>query len=247
MRPLFCIVSRCHKIFNRFFYTMATLEFGPLVTDARGSIRGTTFSRVRSGPTARGRPRPKDPNRLDQLNTQRRIAYASGLWQSLTAAQRADWDSYGATVTLYDKLGHAFNPTGHQMFVRNLMFQLQYPISPLELTAPVVPGLSSAPTYTWEFDGDDLVVTGAIVPAGAGDKGKISIYRPVLNPSLVNRFLEEAVYTTFWVAFPQTIIVDYIADFDSGAFIYFSVGTVVRDTDRRVSNITHQLWSYTKT
>ncbi len=97
---------------------MAIVIYGPLITGARGSVAGVTFSNTHSGQTARNRPRPPLPQKPQQLARQLSLATIAGLWRSLTQAQRDGWEQYAATVTFTNSLGQPYTITGFQHFVR---------------------------------------------------------------------------------------------------------------------------------
>lgn len=93
--------------------------YGPLISDARGKIGGTVFTRCRSGAFAR-------INRVPVFNqTNRRSAWASAMtyvyinWlNGLSPAQRAGWNTLGDNTTFTNGLGANYHPSGWNLFLR---------------------------------------------------------------------------------------------------------------------------------
>ena len=146
---------------------MVSLLFGPLITDARGSIKGTTFSHAKSGSTARGRPRPPFPTRSLQQELQLALRVCSSAWPMVTTTYKGYWTTYAASVTLYNRLNQAFTPTGQMMALRTFMASKIFgavfspPIyqSAATLAAiypPTIGGLPSAPVPVLALSGNDL-------------------------------------------------------------------------------------------
>lgn len=102
------------------------VKFGATITDARGSIAGTTYSRNHYGPYIRARTTPTNPKTARQVAVRSAVAFLSDMWgNTLTALQRASWDLYGSNVAMTDKLGATMYLTGYNHFIRsNLLIKL---------------------------------------------------------------------------------------------------------------------------
>lgn len=105
---------------------MALVKLGGGVADIRGSIGGTVFSRNRFGAIARNRTIPVDPGTSLQsavraLMGQVRDAY----FNTLTDAQRQEWETYAANVEMTNRLGETINLTGYNMYCRSNIPLLQ--------------------------------------------------------------------------------------------------------------------------
>jgi hypothetical protein len=108
----------------------ALVQFGGGVSQIRGSINGTVFSRNRSGAIARGRTKPVNPVTQRQSEVRAAFGQASSSWGSLTAADVADWEAYAALVTRINGLGETYTPKGRQIFMeisQNLQITGQTP------------------------------------------------------------------------------------------------------------------------
>lgn len=124
---------------------MALIRPGPMVSDLRGSVGGTVFSRNRSGLYVRGRVSPTNPNSITQQQARAFMTQATQAWNSLTAIQRAGWNSYAGSVVRTNPLGDSFTWSGQQAFVATNCMRYQVGLATLT-TAPVVN--SAGPTIT---------------------------------------------------------------------------------------------------
>lgn len=82
-----------------------------------GSLAGQTSSRNRYGQYRRTRAIPVNPATSYQGLARARLALAAATWRTITAAQRAAWETLGALMTRTDSLGQAYTLTGFQGFV----------------------------------------------------------------------------------------------------------------------------------
>lgn len=89
----------------------------PILSDARASVGGATFSKNRGGNYIRAKVAPVQPRTPAQQAARASFAVFSGAWRGLSAAQRAAWASLASGITLTDTLGIAYKPTGSQLYV----------------------------------------------------------------------------------------------------------------------------------
>lgn len=102
------------------------VQYGSLVTDARGSIGGVTFSRNHYGPYTRARVKPVNPNTARQVLVRASIAFLSDMWaNTLTLAQRTAWNLYGSSVAMQDAMGATIYLTGYNHFIRSNLIRKQ--------------------------------------------------------------------------------------------------------------------------
>lgn len=131
---------------------MAIVKLGGGVATASGSIGGTTFSRNRGGPYIRTRAVPVNPGTTYQQTVRALVAELTSRWlNTLTAAQRAAWDTYAENVELPNPLGDPRNVGGLAMYVRSN-------VSRLQASATSYPRVDSGPTVfnLGEFSFPDL-------------------------------------------------------------------------------------------
>lgn len=122
------IFNPAHKLFSKSSRRkrkgMAMILPGGGVADIRGSIGGTVFSRNRYGNYARNRTIPVNPNSASQQKIRSCISQIRDAWyNTLTAAQRADWAVYANNVPMVNRLGQSINLTGYGMFTRTALAQ----------------------------------------------------------------------------------------------------------------------------
>jgi hypothetical protein len=88
-----------------------------LVETMSGSQGDSTFSTGRAGDYIRRRVDPAQPRTANQVARRNSFSTASSAWRLLTAGQRAGWRNLAATVTLTNRYGATYKPTGQQLFV----------------------------------------------------------------------------------------------------------------------------------
>lgn len=130
---------------------MALLKLGPLAVDIRGSIGGTTYARNRGGVYARARTKPIIPISPKRDNRNALMAQVVSAWHStLTLGERLAWTRAAATITIPNRLGEPYTPTGANLYVRSnisllLTNQAMVTAAP---TAPTAPGLAATVAWT---------------------------------------------------------------------------------------------------
>lgn len=116
---------------------------GLLVGELSGKAGCVVASHNRFGAYLRARTIPVNPTTTPQLNARNNLSAASANWRALTAEQKASWNAYAQGVTLYDRLGRAYTPTGPQAYVscaRNVYVYdtaAALPTTPPAVAAPV--------------------------------------------------------------------------------------------------------------
>lgn len=96
---------------------MAKFLPGPAVASVRGSMGGTVYSANRYGMYFRNRTKPTVATSSEAQAAKSRLATMSQLWQSLTAAQRAQWAAWAQGNPVIGSLGDQQILTGHAAFV----------------------------------------------------------------------------------------------------------------------------------
>jgi hypothetical protein len=92
----------------------------PAFSQASGSLAGIVFSHNRGGMYTRARSTPTDPASTRQQIMRAIMGALAGIWgQTLTPAQRAGWNTYGANVAMTNRLGQTVYLTGQQHFLRS--------------------------------------------------------------------------------------------------------------------------------
>lgn len=160
---------------------MAKFTPGAIISEIRGTIASTTFSKNAAGAIIRNRVKPINRNSNAQ-NVQRQLfATISSAWRGLTQPQRNSWIAAAPDFPYQDSLGQTKQLTGaqlHQKLNLNLLLIGQSMIASApaqtsfpELSVDSVTATSSA--FTVGFDPDPVPVGFALVvyatrPVSAG-------------------------------------------------------------------------------
>jgi hypothetical protein len=236
---------------------MAQVEYGPLITKARGSVRGSTFSRVISGETVRGRPHPPLPGRPFQFAQQRFLANAAAAWPLVSPANKILWTAYASSVTLYNRLNQAFTPTGQMMFARRAVAMQIYGLAQdppyiytiTDIAAFVVPpvaGLPATPVGAYDLNTNNLRLASWTTPPLAGAAILFSIYKPSTSPQASRRFFLKRKLVFETDAPPITLAAAYSTAFPATTTFHVKLTLFTIDTNGRVSNPSTILFTLTK-
>lgn len=139
---------------------MALIKFGGGVTQASGSIGGTTYARNRFGNYSRSRTKPVNPQSAGQGVIRSSLAYLSQYWSAiLTDEERGQWNTYAAAVPGLNRLGESVYYTGFNQFLRSNIPNLQaggsvIDAGPTTLTLP-----ETDPTMTAAFTATDQKIS----------------------------------------------------------------------------------------
>ncbi len=105
---------------------MARIKLGPLITDISGSIGMATIQRNRFGHTLRLKPLPKKSETPAQYTIRRHMITIQAAWQSLTDAERLQWDRFinfsGQTI----RKDKSVLLSGHKLYLKYQLFRLMY-------------------------------------------------------------------------------------------------------------------------
>jgi len=92
------------------------IQFGSIVSDARGKLGGSVFSKNAFGANAFSFQK-QVVRRFNASQVRRsRFGYFAQRWKALTQAQRDSWIAAALTVTFTNRFGVAYNPTGFSLF-----------------------------------------------------------------------------------------------------------------------------------
>jgi hypothetical protein len=107
-----------------------------------GSIGGSTFARNRFGNYARSRTTPVNPSSSFQSKVRLILAFLVEYWnEELSSAERAQWATYAAAVSMTNRLGDSVKCTGFNHFIRGnslrlLLTETTVKAGPAVLTLP---------------------------------------------------------------------------------------------------------------
>lgn len=147
-----------------------------VLTQASGSIGGTTYAHNRGGLYRRARSIPTNPNSTKQQAARAAFASASQAWAALTTGQRDAWAAYAQATPLTNVFGDEQILSGQQMYVRNTAFALRCGLAALT-DAPTTPGLAQLTDLVWTV-ADDGSAIGGITDSDAwanSDSGRLLV------------------------------------------------------------------------
>lgn len=163
---------------------MALFLPGPTVAEVRGSIGGTVYARNRSGMYMRFRAVPTNPATAAQTQVRDWIAELQAAYRdTLTAAQRADWQALAAASAAKNRVGAAIVLTAQNLYVKVNMVALKCSLTRID-DAPLPPVGTDNPVLTVAgTTGAGLTVTDTDSAMGAGD-GLLIQCSPRVNPTV---------------------------------------------------------------
>lgn len=96
----------------------AIIKFGHLISDARGKLNGTVFSRNTYGAYMRAKVTPVNPQTSFQAAVRNRLSDASQAWRGITEDERTGWNAIAVQFTRSNIFGDNVPLTGFNLFVR---------------------------------------------------------------------------------------------------------------------------------
>lgn len=166
----------------------AVILLGGGVTDIRGSMGGTVFSRNHGGNTIRNRTKPVNPRSALQSARRAQVAYLSRYWSNtMTSQERTDWRAYAAGTSWTNRLGQSIQINGLAAFLR-LNAHIAIYSGTLRHAAPTAMGHAGGVTFTFAAESD----TGKLQmdePGANFDKGVLGHYANIYQglPTEVGR------------------------------------------------------------
>jgi len=219
---------------------MAIVSFGPLVTGARGSIGGCTFSMAGSGATVRARPRPPKPRKALQTASQSHIAAASALWTALATVSKVAWTLYAGTITLYDSLARAYSPSGRQCFMWSYCVQMSGGLTP-DMSIPAGAGLASIPTLTLTYTTPALTLTAWAPTPNAASQFVFKVFNADVPRAFNRRPLLGTVECLGNEGLPFTLAADVNGSWADALDLRVWISVRMLDEDLKLST---RLWQY---
>jgi hypothetical protein len=111
---------------------MAKIKLSALVSEMRGKLNGSVFSKNRGGAYIRTKVTPVNPQTTAQMAVRSALTNISQSWRALTAAQRAAWNGAVSNFTGTDIFGDIKTPSGINLYNKlnlNLNAIAEAPIS----------------------------------------------------------------------------------------------------------------------
>ena len=118
---------------------MALIQFGALVTQARGSVGGHTFDISKGGATLRKkRSNVRCDSPLQMVAKNQLLAVASA-WRGLTASQVLGWNVGASVFPNHNRFGQVTKLSGMALFIK-LNSNILLTGNPINLNLPVIRG-----------------------------------------------------------------------------------------------------------
>jgi hypothetical protein len=95
---------------------LSALFVSSVFSEIRGSVGGSTYSRVRGGAIVRNRTKPINPNTPNQALVRSRVATLAEAFGMLTPEQITAWTQFAQTYPMKNAIGEEYIPTGKQLF-----------------------------------------------------------------------------------------------------------------------------------
>lgn len=134
---LFELAQRCGAV-----QCMAKVKFSALISEMRGKLNGSVFSRNRGGAYIRNKVTPLNPQTIFQVGVRSFFTTLTQAWRGLAAAERAAWNSAVANFVGTDIFGDSLTLSGanlHQRLNLNLLNIGEPAITTPPVPAPVIP------------------------------------------------------------------------------------------------------------
>lgn len=121
----------------------ALFQFGSIVTGARNSVAGMTYSQNKGGSYIKAKPIPTNPRSVAQRNVRAQFALNAKQWSQLTDAQRAAWTFFAQNNPYNNVFGQSKQLSGMAMMmslnqVLALIGSAFEPDAPADLSVPVL-------------------------------------------------------------------------------------------------------------
>lgn len=105
---------------------MATIRFGGVAADVRGSINGQVYTRSRAGAVVRNRTNPIQPDTPAQAEQRGFLQQAADQYQALQVSELIQWDNTASKSERVNRLGETYIPSGKQVFTESYVNQLRW-------------------------------------------------------------------------------------------------------------------------
>lgn len=123
---------------------MAKIKLGTLVSDIRGAVGGTVFSRNKGGAYARKNTAPTNANTTAQTQARGIFGQVSQAWRDLTGGQQNAWNVAAPNFPYTDVFGDAREYSGRTLFMKLNSQLLLVDNSASILTVPPTPAVLEA-------------------------------------------------------------------------------------------------------
>lgn len=96
---------------------MALVVYGGPLSAMSGKLGGSVAARNRAGAYWRNYAKPTNTPTTSQTNRRVSFAAQSAGWSALSESDKGEWNSWASGLTVLNRLGSAYIPTGRQMYM----------------------------------------------------------------------------------------------------------------------------------
>lgn len=97
---------------------MARIKFSGVVSEVKGKLNGTVFSRNRGGAYMRNNKSGQTTNSAKSSQVKNKFGSLASRWRSLTVDQQNEWNAAGINYPTVNKFGDTRTPSGYELFMR---------------------------------------------------------------------------------------------------------------------------------
>jgi len=131
---------------------MTLIKYSALVSDQRGKLNGSIFSKNRAGAIVKNFAKPKNPKTSYQKTNRISWQYLIKEYSLLNVDEQSTWINAARDITWYNKVGNPYHPTGQLLYLSCNQNLSLIGISPVRTfvphsTAPVITSASIADFY----------------------------------------------------------------------------------------------------
>jgi hypothetical protein len=226
---------------------MATLTYGPIVDNARGSIGGVTFGQSQAGHTGRSKPRPPNPALTSQRLHQRYLAQAAIAWRILSDANKFNWTVYAATIAFTDSLGKTYHISPTAAFIRNYTWWLSIGELDPPLIRPAADGFPYIPAMSFDYLTHDIRMLAPVPDLIAGDLGFVTVFHAGSRTKFNRQRSFASQQYSSSSSFPGILAYAIDASLTPGQLLRAHLQYRQMDVDRRLSILQHAYVDFTST
>jgi len=96
---------------------MANIKFSAILSDVRGKLNGSIFSRNHYGPVIKTTFTPSNPQSTPQMTERNKVSELAAHWRELSQSQRNAWYLLADELIKKNSVGEKKAPAGYNLFI----------------------------------------------------------------------------------------------------------------------------------
>lgn len=194
---------------------MAKIKLSAIVSEMRGKLNGSVFSKNRGGAYLRTKVTPVNPQSLAQGLVRNTLTNLSQAWRGLTEAERTAWNTAVSNFTGTDIFGDIKTPSGINLYTKLNLNLANIGVSPIS-TPPSPTSVGYVDTLLLVADASTGTIAATFTSVGLV-AGQTVVVEATPNLSPGKNFVksEYRVIGTFagGATSPQAVGADYVTKF----------------------------------